>query len=118
MRVQPIDIGRRIVKAVHEREIALGDLHSKLKGVVALAPESILVGSSGGFAAALGALPDPTATTDEVLSYVDTLVKHDRIAFDARLVRRMRTAKAAGYITHKIKAVKGKKMLTRIRFAC
>jgi hypothetical protein len=118
MRVEQVGIAKGIVKAVHEREIPLGDVHSKLKGVVALAPESILVGSSGGFAAALGALPDPTATTDEVLSYVDTLVKHDRIAFDAKGATSVRTAKAVEYTTHKITAVKGKKMLTRIRFAC
>ena len=118
IRVQAVDIGGRIVKAVHEREIPLGDVHSKLKGVVALAPESILVGSSGGFAAALGAMPDPMATIDEVLSYVDTLVKHERIAFDAKVAAATRTGKAAEYITHKVKAVKSKKILSRIRFAC
>jgi Fungalysin metallopeptidase (M36) len=118
MRVQPVDIGKGIVKAVHEREIPLGDVHSKLKGVVALAPESVLVGSSGGYAAALGALPEARATIDEVLSYVDTLVKHERIAFEGKTATSKKGGKAPVYITHMIKAAKGKKILSRVRFAC
>jgi hypothetical protein len=77
-----------------------------------------LVGNSGGYAAVLGALPDAQATVDEVLSYVDTLVKHKRIAFDGKAAMSMRAAKTAEYITHEIKAVKGKKILSRVRFAC
>jgi len=118
MRVLPVDIGAGIVKAVHEREIPLGDVHSKLKGVVALAPESVLVGSSGGYAAALGALPEARATIDEVLSYVDTLVKHERIGFDKKAAAGQKGMKALKYITHNITTVKGKKILSRVRFAC
>jgi hypothetical protein len=92
-------------------------VHAKLKGVVALAAESILVGVSGGRAAALGALPDASATTDEVLSYVNALVKNERIAFDAKsLVKEVK--QAAQYATHAVKSVGGKKRLVRLRFAC
>lgn len=118
IRVVPLDVGERVVKAVHKREIPLGDVHSKLKGVVALAPETVLVGSSGGHAAALGALPNAAATTDEVLSYVDTLVKHQRIAFDGKASTAKKGIKPLEYITHNIKAVKGKRILSRVRFAC
>ena len=70
-------LGERVVQAVHQREVPLGDVHAKLKGVIAMAAETVLVGASGGRAAALGALPDASATTNEVLSYVDSLIKHE-----------------------------------------
>jgi hypothetical protein len=118
MIVRPLQIlGERVVQAVHRREVPLGDVHAKLRGVVAMAAESVLVGASGGRAAALGALPDVSATTDEVLSYVDSLVKHERIAFDARAAM-VEAKKAANYATHVVKTVSGKRRLMRLRFAC
>ena len=118
MIVRPLQaLGARVVEAVHQREVALGDVHAKLKGVVALAAESVLVGVSGGRAAALGALPDASATTNEVLSYVNALVKNERIAFDAKsLVGEAK--KVAHYATHAVKSVGGKKRLVRLRFSC
>jgi Fungalysin metallopeptidase (M36) len=118
MIVRPLQaLGARVVEAVHQREVSLGEVHAKLKGVVALAAESVLVGVSGGRAAALGALPDASATTDEVLSYVNALVKNERIAFDAKsLVKEVK--QAAQYATHAVKSVGGKKRLVRLRFAC
>jgi hypothetical protein len=118
MLVRPLEgLGERIVKAVHQREIPLGNVHAKLKGVIAMASESVLVGASGGRAAALGGLPDASATNDEVLSYVGSLVKHGRIAFDAKTAA-ARAAKGPVFTTHTVKAVKGKKILSRVRFAC
>jgi hypothetical protein len=118
MIVRPLQaLGARVVEAVHQREVALGDVHGKLKGVVALAAESVLVGVSGGRAAALGALPDASATTNEVLSYVNALVKNERIAFDAKsLVGEAK--KVAHCATHAVKSVGGKKRLVRLRFSC
>jgi Fungalysin metallopeptidase (M36) len=118
MIVRPLQaLGARVVEAVHQREVSLGEVHAKLKGVVALAAESVLVGVSGGRAAALGALPDASVTTNEVLSYVNALVKNERIAFDAKsLVKEVK--QAAQYATHAVKSVGGKKRLVRLRFAC
>jgi len=110
-------LGERVVQAVHQREVPLGDVHAKLKGVVAMAAETVLVGASGGRAAALGALPDASATTNEVLSYVDSLMKHERIAFDVKAAME-ETKKAANYATHVVKTVGGKKRLMRLRFSC
>ena len=110
-------LGERVVQAVHQREVPLGDVHAKLKGVIAMAAETVLVGASGGRAAALGALPDASATTNEVLSYVDSLIKHERIAFDVKAAME-ETKKAANYATHVVKTVGGKKRLVRLRFSC
>jgi Fungalysin metallopeptidase (M36) len=117
MIVRPLQaLGARVVEAVHQREVSLGDVHAKLKGVVALAAESVLVGVSGGRAAALGALPDASATTNEVLSYVNALVKNERIAFDAKSFVK-EAKRAAEYATHAVKSVGGKKRLVRLRFS-
>jgi hypothetical protein len=43
---------------VHRREVSLGQLHSRLRGVVAYQNEPVLVGSSGARAAVLGTLPE------------------------------------------------------------
>jgi hypothetical protein len=83
--------------------------------VVALAPETVLVGGSGGRAAILGASPETTATTDEVMSYVESLVRHDRIEFGEK-----RQGKRGGvtFSSHAVETVRGAKVLVRTRFAC
>ena len=73
--------GARVVQAMHLREVPLGNVSELLRGVVALAPEGVLVGRSGHHAALLGALPEASATTDEVEAYVASLVAHDRIDY-------------------------------------
>ena len=50
--------GERVAELVHEQVVPLDGLHKKLKGVVAKAQVSALVGDSGGRAAVLGALPE------------------------------------------------------------
>jgi len=129
--VTPIRLGSvAFVEAVHEREIDLGSLAKELKGVVAIAPESVIVGESGGAAAAFSSLPDPSTTEDEVLKFVETLLAHDRIEMDAktRPVRSRSTGRRKRAVadaserteltTHVVKTIGGKKMLTRIRFLC
>jgi hypothetical protein len=129
--VTPIRLGAaRFVEAVHEREIELGSLTKELKGVVAIAPESVIVGESGGAAAAFSSMPDPTTTEDEVLKFVETLLAHNRIDMDGktRQVRSRSTGRRTRVIaearpttdltTHVVKTTGGKKMLTRIRFLC
>jgi len=74
---------RTVAEATHQREVELGQVDKRLKGVVALASEATLVGSSGGRAAIMSVLPEPNQTEDEVTAYVETLVKYDRIDFGA-----------------------------------
>jgi hypothetical protein len=107
--------GTPVVEAVHEREVSLGSLSPRLKGVVVRAPETILVGGSGGRAALLGAAPETSATTDEVMTYVESLLKHDRIEFGGKGERKQ---KAPAWWSHAIHTVQGAKVLVRERFAC
>ena len=107
--------GASVVQAVHHREVSLGGVSRRLKGVVALAPEGVLVGGSGRRAAVLGALPEASATTDEVESYVDSLVTHDRIDYGEKgVANRSRMT----WHSHVIRWVGGRRVLTRTRFAC
>jgi hypothetical protein len=110
--------GESVVQAVLRRDVPLGALSPKLAGVVAVAPESVLVGGSGGRAAVLGVLPDASATRDEVMSYVDSLLRHDRIRYDEGKGAAAGRARRPSWHTHSIRKVGGKQVLTRVRFAC
>ncbi len=107
--------GKRVVVAAHKRRVPLGPVSPRLRGVVALAPETVLVGGSGGRAAVLGATPETTATTDEVLTYVESLLKHDRIELGEK-----REGKRRGVVfrSHAVETVKGTRVLVRTRFSC
>lgn len=114
MLVRPVEVaGRRIAQAVQRREVPLAQLHPKLKGAVAMVTESVFVGASGGRAAALGAMPDVSTSTEEVLSYVGSLVKNHRIDFDSNQEQGERT-----HFTHALRSVRGKRTLARLRFSC
>jgi hypothetical protein len=115
--------GRQVVKATHLREVSLGDIDSKLKGVVAVVPEPVLVGSASPTAAILGELPESTATIHEVKSFVQTLLETNRIAFDRQSVRTGIKGATAGDTrlrlpTHTVREVGKQKRLQRVRFAC
>jgi Fungalysin metallopeptidase (M36) len=116
--------GEAVAEMVHERLVPLDRLDKKLKGVVARAPEAVLVGASGGRAAILGALPEPAATADEVETFVRSLLNQGAIDFggQSKKVQRPRAVAIAtpqiDPVTHTIKTVGGKKVLTRIRYAC
>jgi hypothetical protein len=113
--------GARMVQAVHSREVSLGDLDSRLKGVVAVAPESVMVGGSGGQAAVMGLMPHATDTEAEVQSFVKSLLQHDRIALDDKKSKKKGLVASLGdgrHATHAIRTVGGKKVLRRIRFRC
>jgi hypothetical protein len=118
-RVQTVRIGRqRVAQVVHQRDVSLSPIDSRLRGVVAEAAEPVLVGRSGRSAAILGALPEAEQTRDEVTSFVRALVDHDCIEFKRR--RGTAAAGRAGRVqkpTHRIKAVRGKRVLTRVRMA-
>lgn len=121
-------LGEGVAEAVHRREVALGAVDKRLRGVVAYAAEPVLLGHSGARAAVLGALPEQTRTEDEVGAFVETLLRNGRLALGAKPVAK--TAKKKGLMaagggatsnnvpTHVIRTVGGKKVLTRIRFLC
>jgi hypothetical protein len=113
--------GQAIAKAVHRRGVPLGKLDRRLKGVVAPAVESVLVGASAARAVLLGHLPDARTTTDEVHHFVGTLLEHGAVAFAT--ARRGATRKAAAPAspflpTHTLQTRGGKTILKRIRFSC
>ncbi|MBI3470677.1 MAG: hypothetical protein HY013_04910 [Candidatus Solibacter usitatus] len=113
--VTPMNIaGERVAHAAHQREIPLGKLHKSLKGVVALATESVLVGAVRGAAALLGAMPDSTSTIDEVTSFVETLLAHDHLA----LAPAKGAAAVSRRTTHAVTVQRGKKVLSRVGFFC
>ncbi len=109
--------GTRVAETMHRREVDLGHLDKRLKGVIALAAESVLVGSSGARAAVLGSLPEPTATESEVSAFVETLLENDRIELEPKGARAA-TAKRPVATTHAVRTKAGKKVLTRLRFFC
>lgn len=115
--------GRPVIRATHMRDVPLGSIDSKLKGVVAIVPEAVLVGSGSRTAAILGELPESTASTDEVTTFVQTLLASNRIASDREAVRKGVKSATAGddrarLLTHAIRESGGKKTLKRVRFAC
>jgi hypothetical protein len=89
----------------------------RLRGVVATAAEHALVGTSGTRAAVLGALPQPSVTTDEVHAFVRTLLDTGNIQ-----IGRERASAAAvtpvGRPTHVVRTRGNRRTLTRVRFVC
>jgi hypothetical protein len=117
--------GRAITNAVHHREVLLSKLDRRLKGVVAPAVESMLIGSSAARPVVLGQLPDPTTTVDEVNHFVGTLLKHGALLFAAAkgaalkgVAARKQGAESPFLPTHAIRTRAGQLVLKRIRFAC
>lgn len=107
--------GSSVLQAVHQREVPLASVSRRLRGVVVFAPEGVLVGGSGARAAVLGSLPEAGATTDEVHSYVDSLVAHDRIDYGERAAT---SRGRMSWHSHAVRAIGGRRVLTRTRFAC
>ena len=135
MSVGSMDIGgETVAQAVHYREVPLRDVSEKLKGVVAIVPEPILVGTSGRRAAVLSALPEKNATTDEVHAFVESLLDNDAIAIgDAKAAAAPRRAARSAVVsgrgvlaqtlpspqaTHAVQKKGGQRVLTRVRFVC
>jgi len=112
--------GSRVVQVTHTREVELGAVSRKLKGVVAVTPEPVIVGSSGSRAAVVGNLPNLADTEHEVHSFVQSLLKHDRIAFTGARGRGVVASSGAptGQATHVIVQEGGRKVLRRACFQC
>ena len=122
---------QQVAEATHHREVPLEALSKELKGVVVFAAEPMLVGASGKRAAMLSAMPDENVTTDEVHTFVQTLLENDRIAFgdDSLVAPATQGIRAAGAMaaaakprrplpTHVIRMRGDQKVLQRIRFIC
>jgi hypothetical protein len=115
--------GQLVTHLVHHRRIPLGGLDARLRGVVAVAREPVLMGGTPSRAAVLGALPEPHTSTDEVHTYVSTLLGSSRIAFDADRARQ-----GLGGVSKKdqrerpamfaVRTRGSERVLTRLRFAC
>ena len=100
--------GQQVLSAVHRRFVKLGGIDARLRGVVASAAESVLVGSG---AEILGALPEPAASGDEVKAFVEGLLEHRGIQLDGEVWNAFRP-------THAIRRRGDRKVLTRVRFSC
>jgi hypothetical protein len=120
MTSSPLDIGGSLVtQTTVQRELSLSKISPKLEGVVCQVMESVLVGSSGGRAAVLGAMPATRNTDDEVMSYVEGLVKHKRIHFEPNTAKAKKGRPApARSETHQVASLGGKRQLRRVSFAC
>jgi hypothetical protein len=110
--------GTRAVQVVHTRNVPLGNLDKRLKGVVAVAHEPVLVGASGGRASVLGVMPQAEDTELEVQTFVASLLQHDRIELAKPRKRAFAATTGDERATHAIRTVGGKKVLRRIRFRC
>jgi hypothetical protein len=103
--------------------VDLGGLDRKLRGVVVLVPEPVLVGSMARTATILGALPEATASEDEARIFVGTLLAANRIAYEGKSTRQgIRSATTSDQRkrlpTHAVQQMGATKVLRRIRFAC
>jgi hypothetical protein len=116
--------GKTVAKAVHQRPVRLDALDKRLKKVVVLASESVLVSRSGTRAAVLGQLPEERATQEEATTFVRTLLKHRSITLTkptAKRVKKRRTrpkAKPPMPATHKVQRKGKTKVLVRTQFNC
>ena len=86
--------------------------------IIAKAASTNKLTGAGG--SALGALPEPNQTEDEVSAFVESLLRNGRIALPRR---RTRASVAADQdepqpTTHAIRSSGNKKVLVRIRFLC
>ncbi|WP_417744941.1 M36 family metallopeptidase [Rosistilla oblonga] len=108
--------GETIAEAIHEHEVPLGGLDRRLKGVVAFAPASVLVGDVSARAAVLGGLPDVQGAADEVVQFVETLLDNDRVKYEDS--NAAESGAPGRFKTHEIQSVRGKRVLTRIAFDC
>lgn len=131
LHVQTVEIaGQPLAQAVHRREVPLGDVSPLLKGVVARVAESVLVGNVGRRGPAdravadrpaiVSALPEPQASTDEVYTFVESLLKNDAVSVDEPRARRAIAGRGdtadRPLPTHAVHAEGGKRVLVRVRF--
>jgi hypothetical protein len=113
--------GKRFAEVVHKRPVDLSRIDKALKGVVAMTPETVLVGSSARKAAILDGMPDENITTDEVLTFVNGLLKNGRIELDGAKKGAIASADTEVTVyrpTHRIVTEGKQRVLKRVRFSC
>ena len=135
LRMRSYDLGgKRVNEAIHDRAVPLKGLSPKLARVSAVGVEPSMIGEANRHAAVLGALPDPQSTTDEVRSFVASLVRQGAIAYDAKDQGKTAGRSAAkgekhaggrgavggtgGAATHGVVRRDGQLVLERLRFSC
>ncbi len=112
--ITPLRLGDTPIAAVSRtRFVSLDDVDPRLAGVVAPAVESVLVGASGNRAAFLGRMPDVSADNEEVKGFVASLVEHDALQLDGG-----ESTEPAHRPTHGIRTRAGRRVLSRLRYAC
>lgn len=122
--VSPTDMfGTPMLSAVQTRTVPLTGLHPKLKGVVAVTHEPVMIGASGPKAAVMGSMPNPANIDGEVQAFVDSLLKHRRVQLDkpAKAAKSMvaaSTGEHADHTTHVVATVGSQRVLRRVRFSC
>jgi Fungalysin metallopeptidase (M36) len=110
--------GENVVQAEHRRQVSLGTVDKRLKGVVAVAQVPVMVGASGSRAAVFGSIPNAATTEDEVHAFVRSLLNHGQLQLGkTRTLVAGRSVQAAAP-THDIATVGGKRVLRRLRFSC
>jgi hypothetical protein len=115
--------GQPLLHAVHHREVTLGHLDRRLRGVVARVREATLLSTQRGAVTILGGVPQAATTADEAGAFVRSLLAADRIAFEPAEVRAgIRAAREIDrrkrLPTHAIRMIGGRRVLERVRFAC
>jgi hypothetical protein len=116
--------GTRINEAIHDRAVPLKGLSPRLARVCAVGVEPSMVGESNHQAAVLGALPDAQSTSDEVRSFVASLVRQGAITYAGKgkgakgAGGRGAVGGTGGAATHGVVRRKGQLVLERLRFSC
>ena len=115
--------GERFVEASHRRRVDLSGLAGYLRGVSALGTEPVLVAPVRGAMAIMSSVPEATATSDEVQTFVRGLVARAEIEHAgsrSRSARRgaVEAATSGALVTHKVVREQGAGILRRVRFAC
>ena len=117
--------GKTVAKAVHQRPVRLDALDKRLKKVVVMASESVLVGTSGTRAAVLGQLPEESATREEATTFVRTLLKHKSITLTKPKMKKIKGRRAGAktksslpVATHRVQTQGSERVLVRTHFFC
>jgi hypothetical protein len=115
---------QKVARVSHTSEISLSQLGRDFKDLVVRVPQQVIVGKVERSAALLSSLPDVTSITDEVHTFVTTLLKHDQLSMPVRRSASRKTAsgpqpqKLTTIRSHNFVSKGGHRVLQRVRFTC